>query len=96
MNIVVLKKIIESFFFNELGFERDSVQVIGINKVQEGWEAKVLATETNRYLKKLGYPPVYDKNTYFVKLDDDLEIVSYWIAGSGEREDEVGTDKKYR
>ncbi|MFZ5647375.1 MAG: hypothetical protein ACOY30_07105 [Bacillota bacterium] len=96
MNITVIRKIIESFFVSDLGHERDAVQVIGICKAGEGWEAKVISTETNRYLKKLGYPPVYDKKMYMVKLDDNLEVISYWDTDCCEREDEVGTDQKYR
>jgi len=96
MSISVIRKIIESFFIKELGHQKDAIQVQGINKTAEGWESKVFVTETNRYLKNLGYPPVYDKNTYYIKLDDNLDIISYWNGESCEREDEGGPDKKYR
>ncbi|MFZ5645048.1 MAG: hypothetical protein ACOY46_15825 [Bacillota bacterium] len=87
MSVIVVRKIIESFFIKELGYEKEAIQVLGINKPERGWEAKIFVTETNRYLKKLGYPPVYDKSTYSVKLDDDMEIVAYWNGELGEGED---------
>jgi len=87
MSVIKARKLVVSFFISELGYEKDAVQVLGIKKIEAGWEAKVIVTETNRHLKKLGYPPVYDKNIYFVNLDQDLEIVSYWTGECSEGED---------
>lgn len=68
---------IEEFFNKELKKEKDAIRVMEVSKIEEGWKGRVEITEDNVYLKKLGYPPVYDKNIYEVKLDEDLNMLSY-------------------
>lgn len=78
------QKIME-FFSAELGRERDSLHFIKLSKRKDGWEAKVEVTEPNEYLKKIGYPAIYDRNLYTVDLDEELEVVGYALTASRER-----------
>jgi hypothetical protein len=87
MSVAKARRIIASFFVSELGYEKEAVQVLGLKKTETGWEARVMVTETNMYMKKLGYPPVFDKNVYNINLDDGLAVTSYWMGESCEGED---------
>lgn len=78
------KKVIE-FFTKELGKEREALHFLKIAKDGEGWEAKVEVTELNEYLKKIGYPHIFDKNIYTVKLDLSLEVTEYGLTEARER-----------
>lgn len=78
------QKILE-FFSSELGREREALHFIKLSKSQDGWQAKVEVTEPNEYLKKIGYPAIYDRNLYTVDLDDELEVVGYALTASRER-----------
>lgn len=80
----VQEKVFE-FFLKELGRERESLHFIRLTKAGEGWEVKVEVTEPNEYMKKLGYPAIFDKNIYVVELDPALEIVGYALGASRER-----------
>lgn len=78
------EKVLE-FFMKELGRERETLHFIKLSRAQEGWEARVEVTEPNEYLKKLGYPQIFDKNIYTVILDQNLEVAEYALTGSRER-----------
>ncbi|MFZ5592546.1 MAG: hypothetical protein ACOY81_12170 [Bacillota bacterium] len=91
MNVRQARAAVEEFFCTDLGYTRHAVQVLGVQRLAAGWRARVMVTETNRYLKHLGYPPVYDRNYYLVELDDALEITSYWPEGTGEGNEGIGT-----
>lgn len=78
------KRVIE-FFTKELGRERGALHFLKVAKSGEGWEAKVEVTELNGYLKKLGYPQIFDKNIYTVRLDPSLEVTEYGLTESRER-----------
>ena len=77
-------KIIE-FMSNELGKEQDAIRVLKLAKSKEGWEGKIEVTEQNEYLKKIGYPAIFDKNIYTVKLDPELNIAGYAQTAARER-----------
>jgi hypothetical protein len=68
---------IASFFRCELQKESESIRFIKLSQVEEGWEGKVEVTEENAYLKKLGYPTIFDKNVYTVRLDSGLNVIGY-------------------
>lgn len=72
-----VKTKIMSFFQNEMGREPEAVHFLKLTRSEEGWEGTVEITEPNEYLKKIGYPPIFDKNRYIVQLDVNLNIVSY-------------------
>ncbi len=56
----------------------DEVRVIGVRKVDSGWDAEAEVYEENSFLKSLGLPTrVQDRNVYTVRLDDDLQVKSY-------------------
>jgi hypothetical protein len=80
----VQEKVVE-FFSKELGKERETLHFIKMTKSGEGWIARVEVTEPNEYLKKLGYPQIFDKNIYTVNLDPNLEIVEYALTDARER-----------
>lgn len=73
------------FFSKELGKEREALHIIKLSRSEEGWEARVEVTEPNEYLKKLGYPSIFDKNIYTVELDQGFDVVSYALSASRER-----------
>lgn len=72
---------ITTFFQSELGKEAEAVQLLKLAKSDGGWEAVVEITEPNEYLKKIGYPPIFDKNRYTVSLDEEGNIVQYGREG---------------
>jgi len=56
----------------------DEVRVIGIKKIDSGWDTEAEVYEENSFLKSLGLPTrVQDRNVYTVRLDDDLQVKSY-------------------
>jgi hypothetical protein len=56
----------------------DEVRVIGVRKIDSGWDAEAEVYEENSFLKSLGLPTrVQDRNVYTVRLDDDLQVKSY-------------------
>jgi hypothetical protein len=56
----------------------DEVRVIGVRKVDSGWDTEAEVYEENSFLKSLGLPTrVQDRNVYTVRLDDDLQVKSY-------------------
>lgn len=68
---------ITEFFQSELGKEPEAVRFLKLTKSNGGWEATVEVTELNEYLKKIGYPPIFDKNRYVVTLDETFSVTSY-------------------
>lgn len=73
---------ISEFFQNELGKESEAIRFLKLSRSEGGWEGLVEVTELNEYLKKIGYPPIFDKNRYVVTLDETMGITGY------EREEE--------
>ena len=78
------KKVME-FLLKELGKKRETLRFIKLSKSGDGWEGRVEVTEQNEYLKKIGYPAIFDKNSYTVSLDQGLDVVSYAQTASQER-----------
>lgn len=68
---------ITEFFRSEFGREAEALRFLKLERSEEGWEGKVELTEENAYLKKIGYPPIFDKNIYSVSLDNELNIIGY-------------------
>lgn len=68
---------IQDFFQEELGKEKEAMHFLKLSKSELGWEGIVEVTEQNDYLKKLGYPTVFDKNRYAVELDETLTVTRY-------------------
>ena len=52
--------------------------IIKTSKIEEGWESQVEVIEESEYIKALGIPTkVWDRNIYEVKLNENLEVLSY-------------------
>lgn len=79
------------FFGKELKKDANAIRVIEVSKAEDGWIGILEITETNLYLKKMGYPLIYDKNVYRVMLDDNLNVLSYKQQIPG-REEEVSAE----
>lgn len=69
-------KIVE-FLQSELGKSSDAMQFLRLCKSADGWEGTVQMTEPNEFLKKIGFPPVFDRNNYVVSLDAGFNVVRY-------------------
>ena len=65
------------FCQSELGKEPEAIHFVKITKSEEGWEGKVELTELNEYLKKIGYPAVFDKNKYVIAMDPELNVIHF-------------------
>lgn len=65
------------FLQRELKIEGDAIRVLKLTRSGEGWEGTVEITEKNEYLKKIGYPTIFDKNLYGLSLDHDLSVTRY-------------------
>jgi len=75
-NIQQARETVMKFLKESLGV--DKVRVIGVKKLDNGWETEAEIYEENSFLKSLGLPTrVQDRNIYIVKLDDSLEVQSY-------------------
>lgn len=66
------------FLKKVLHVDENKLKVIRTVKANEGWEAEVEAYEESSFIKSLGLPTrVLDRNIYMVKLDNNLDILSY-------------------
>jgi hypothetical protein len=75
-NIEEVKNTVSEFFKRSLNVK--DVKVIKASKVGDGWETEAEVYEESSFIKSLGLPTrVQDRNIYIVKLDDNLEILSY-------------------
>ena len=80
----VQEKVVE-FLVTELGKEREEFRRIKLSRSEEGWEGRGEVTEQNKYLKKLGYPVIFDRNIYSIQLDEQLAVVGFALSASRER-----------
>jgi hypothetical protein len=70
------RKAVSDFLKRTIGAK--DVKVIKIAKVSGGWEAEAEVYEESSFIKSLGLPTrVLDRNIYMLKLDDNLEVLSY-------------------
>ncbi|NQS89540.1 hypothetical protein HQ584_07115 [Patescibacteria group bacterium] len=61
------------------------IKIIGVSKVQDGWEAEAEIYEESSFIKALGLPTrVKDRNIYTIKLNTSLEVESYGLKGQTE------------
>lgn len=75
-NIEEAKKTVSEFLKKTL--EVKDVRVIKAAKVSDGWETEAEVYEESSFIKSLGLPTrVQDRNTYEVKLTDNLDVQSY-------------------
>lgn len=56
--------------------------IVKMEKTTEGWEVQVEVIEPSEFIKALGIPTVVrERNLYEIKLDQNLEVVSYERIG---------------
>lgn len=66
------------FLKKVLRVDEGKVKVIRTVKDSGGWETEIEVYEESSFIKSIGLPTkVQDRNIYIVKLDDNLEILSY-------------------
>jgi len=85
--ITEARAIIVNFFHSEFDLPKEAIQVVGLVKKGEEWWGSVIITQANQYLRILGYPPVFDKNTYTIVLDMDMNIILYRLGELEKEED---------
>jgi len=79
-NIEEAREAVTIFISKALNVEE--VRVIGVTKVDDGWEMEAEVYEESSFIKSLGLPTrVKDRNIYIVKLSDNLEVGSYELQG---------------
>jgi len=68
--------------FLKKSLDVEDVKVIGIVKMDNGWEVEAEVYEESSFIKSLGLSTrVQDRNVYVIKLSDSLEVESYERQG---------------
>jgi len=88
ISISEVKKKILTFWEKEMQRGPSQVKVIKIDLSADGWLARVQITEENEYLKKLGHPPVFDKNIYDTTLDNAGKVIGFCKEEEREKDKE--------
>ncbi|MBI2067692.1 MAG: hypothetical protein HYW02_06355 [Deltaproteobacteria bacterium] len=84
-NILEAQNKVVEFLTHELGKQKESIRIVKMAKTTDGWECKAEITEVNEYLKKVGFPSIFDKNIYTVLLDAQMEVSGFAETESRER-----------
>ena len=78
MKIDEVRTVIEDFFKNTL--KKSDVKVIRITKEDDGWSGDAEIYEESSFIKSIGLPTrVQDRNIYSIKLNDELDVISYGL-----------------
>jgi len=78
MKIDEVRTKIENFFKNTL--KKSDVKVIRITKEDDGWSGDAEIYEESSFIKSIGLPTrVQDRNIYSIKLNDELDVISYGL-----------------
>lgn len=73
-------KTVSEFLKKLLHVDEGKIKVIRTIRDNGGLETEVEVYEESSFIKSLGLPTkVQDRNIYMVKLDDNLEILSYGL-----------------
>ncbi len=84
MKIDEVRTVIEDFFKKTL---KKSAKIIRITKEDDGWYGNAEIYEESSFIKSLGLPTrVQDRNIYYVKLNDELDVISYGLKEDEEAE----------
>ena len=84
MKIKEVRKIVIEFM--QEVFSKDA-EIIKISKTDEGWSTEAVIFEESAFIKAIGLPTkVQDRHIYVVKLDNELEIISYERKKDNEEE----------
>lgn len=77
MKIDEVRAAIEDFLKKTIN---KNVRVIRITKEDDGWSGDAEIYEESSFIKSLGLPTrVQDRNIYYVKLNDELDVISYGL-----------------
>jgi len=77
MKIDEVRAAIEDFFKKTIN---KNVRVIRITKEDDGWSGDAEIYEESSFIKSLGLPTrVQDRNIYYIKLNDELDVISYGL-----------------
>ena len=75
-NIDEARNKVEDFLKKSLDVK--DIKIIKVAKLDGIWETEAEVYEESSFIKSLGLPTkVQDRNIYVVKLDDDMEVISY-------------------
>ncbi|GHO80841.1 hypothetical protein KSD_86120 [Ktedonobacter sp. SOSP1-85] len=88
MNITTIRDRTKKFLREALEAKElgEEIKIIGIDKTEDGWVAQAEVAERNIALP--GHA-VFEKKYYVVKLDSELEVVSFkQVKSIGEQEEE--------
>jgi hypothetical protein len=68
--------------FLKKSLDVEDVKVIGIARMDDGWEVEAEVYEESSFIKSLGLSTrVQDRNVYIIRLSDSLEVESYERQG---------------
>ena len=77
MKIDEVRAVIEDFFKNTL---KKNSKIMRITKEEDGWSGDAEIYEESSFIKSIGLPTeVQDRNIYYIKLNDELDVMSYGL-----------------
>lgn len=77
-------------FIKEVIEAEGEIRVVTVEKDGDGWIAEAEVAEKNQYLASIKPEyRVFDKSHYIIKLNADLEVISYKRGEGGEEEKEA-------
>ena len=77
MKIDEVRAVIEDFFKNTL---KKNSKIMRITKEEDGWSGDAEIYEESSFIKSIGLPTkVQDRNIYEIKLNDELDVMSYGL-----------------
>jgi len=77
MKIDEVRAVIEDFFKSTL---KKNSKIMRITKEEDGWSGDAEIYEESSFIKSIGLPTkVQDRNIYEIKLNDELDVMSYGL-----------------
>ena len=77
MKIDEVRAVIEDFFKNTL---KKNSKIMRITKEEDGWSGDAEIYEESSFIKSIGLlTKVQDRNIYYIKLNDELDVMSYGL-----------------
>jgi hypothetical protein len=86
-NIIDVKKEVVKFLKGNINCY--DVTVIKIDKVRETWNSVAEVYEDDSFLKSMNLPPKKIRLFYSVRMDEDLEVISFERLNSFEGSDSL-------
>ena len=77
MKIDEVRAVIEDFFKSTL---KKNSKIMRITKEEDGWSGDAEIYEESSFIKSIGLlTKVQDRNIYYIKLNDELDVMSYGL-----------------